>query len=118
MTCNILGTVYTVEYLAYKDDPLFEKRGIVGYQDSIAKRLVVCLASSHPEYEDETEETQRQVERETLRHEIVHAFLEESGLSASAASSMGPWSKNEEMVDWIALQAPKMLKAFEETGCL
>lgn len=118
MICNVLGTAYTVEYLDYKADPLFEQKGIIGYQNALDKRLVVCRMASHPEYADESEANRRQTERETLRHEIVHAFLCESGLADSAASSLGPWPKNEEMVDWIALQGPKMLRAFEETGCL
>ena len=48
-----------------------------------------------------------------LRHEIVHAFLYESGLDVSSE-----WARNEEIVDWIALQTPKLQKAFEEAGCL
>lgn len=28
------------------------------------------------------------------------------------------WAKNEEIVDWIALQFPKLLKAFKEADCI
>ena len=45
-----------------------------------------------------------------IRHELIHAFLFESGLDAAS------WAMNEEMVDWFALQAPKLMKAFEEAG--
>lgn len=47
----------------------------------------------------------------TLRHEIIHAFLFESGL---AYNSKDNWALNEEMVDWIAIQFPKLLKAFRD----
>ena len=57
-------------------------------------------------------------EEETLRHEIVHAFLNESGLMDSTFAYDGGWSKNEEMVDWLAIQIPKIHKVFEEAGCL
>ena len=52
-----------------------------------------------------------------LRHEIIHAYLEESGLSAN--SNMIPaWAQNEEMVDWLAIQSSKIFATFQEVGCL
>jgi hypothetical protein len=56
-------------------------------------------------------------ERETIRHEIVHAFLNESGLGWNALPNERAWAKNEEMVDWIAIQFPKIAKVFRELGC-
>ena len=47
------------------------------------------------------------------RHEIIHAFLFESGLAENSA-----WAQNEEMVDFFAIQFPKLLKAFETAGAL
>lgn len=47
------------------------------------------------------------------RHELVHAFLYESGLDGCS-----DWATNEEIVDWIALQFPKMLKAFQQAECI
>ena len=52
-----------------------------------------------------------------MRHEITHAFLNESGLDANA-SDTDCWAKNEEMVDWFAIQSPKIYKAFNEVGAL
>ena len=54
----------------------------------------------------------------TLRHEITHAFLNESGLQNDTSVPGSGWATNEEMVDWIAIQFPKMKKAFEEADCL
>jgi len=48
-----------------------------------------------------------------IRHELIHAFLFKSGLDACAE-----WARNEEMVDWLAIQFPKLMKAFQEADCL
>ena len=53
--------------------------------------------------------------RQILRHEIVHAHLHESGLHDN---SIDGWAVNEEMVDWIAIQLPKMVTAMEEVLAL
>lgn len=54
--------------------------------------------------------------KKVCRHEIVHAFLFESGLAESSGGTKH-WALNEEMVDWIARQFPKMQKVFKELGC-
>ena len=51
-----------------------------------------------------------------LRHEIIHSYLEESGLAASSNMSSA-WAHNEEMVDWLAIQSPKIFVTFQEVGC-
>ncbi len=50
--------------------------------------------------------------RKVLRHEIIHAFLYECGLAHN-----NDWATNEEMVDFFAMQIPKLIKIFEEAGC-
>jgi hypothetical protein len=55
-------------------------------------------------------------EKTTLRHEIIHAFIAESGLRGSSLD-VSHWALNEEMVDWFALQLPKMLSVFELLDC-
>ena len=50
--------------------------------------------------------------------EVCFAFFNESGLASSSFGIEGPWAKNEEMVDWIALQGPKIYKVWEEAGAL
>ena len=48
-----------------------------------------------------------------MRHEIIHAFLCESGLAENS-----DWATNEELVDWIAIQAPKLIKAWKDADAL
>ena len=55
-------------------------------------------------------------QKKVLRHEIVHAFLYESGLWQNAFGSKC-WAKNEEMIDWMAIQMPKIHRAYEEARC-
>lgn len=118
MNVNILGTEYTIEKKNYVDEPDFKARSIDGYCDSITKEIVVCDMVTYPGWENEKSSRIALVEKETLRHEIVHAFLNESGLQESASQHTGAWAKHEEMIDWIAIQFPKILKAFESVGAL
>lgn len=48
-----------------------------------------------------------------IRHELIHAFLFESGLAENSS-----WAQNEEMVDWFARQFPKLLKVFNELDAI
>ena len=50
--------------------------------------------------------------KKVLCHELVHAFLFESGLGGES------WANNEELVDWIAFQFPKMLEAMKNANAL
>lgn len=49
----------------------------------------------------------------TLRHELVHAFIEESGLATQVS-----WARNESLVDWLALQIPKISDTCNKLGLL
>ena len=118
MTVSILGTEYSIIKKQYEDEPLFKKRGIDGYCDSFEKQIVYCDMTTCPGWEDETQQSVAIAEKETIRHEIVHAFLDESGLSASALRLNDAWSKNEEMVDWFALQGVKIYEAWKEAKAL
>ena len=74
--------------------------------------------STYKDWEHEEAESIEQAEKSTLRHEITHAFFNESGLMDSTFAYDGAWSKIEEMIDWLAIQIPKIYQAFAEAGCL
>lgn len=116
MNITVLGTEYEVKKESYEKEELFRKRNIDGYCDDIEKTIVVCDMKTHPVFKSEKETYCAEVERQVMRHEIIHAFLSESGLQE--CTSGGAWSKNEAMVDWIALQFPKILAAFKAARCL
>jgi Zn-dependent peptidase ImmA (M78 family) len=98
---NVLGTDYLISYSTQDKDP--ELKNLSGYCITSQKKIVVEEKKGDP-----------YTEKWVLRHEIIHAFLHESGLEKEVQ-----WADSEEtIVDWIALQFPKMLKAFEETKAL
>lgn len=115
---NVLGTEYTIIVRRYDEDAAFESESISGYCEWHTKRIVVCDMATYKGWEDESREVIETEQQATLRHEIVHAFLNESGLCDNAFSSPKAWAKNEEMVDWFALQGPKIYRAWEEAGAV
>lgn len=108
-TVNILGTEYTLELLSREQDKFLKDRD--GYCDKTSKRMVVCLP-------DETNELDNYdvYLKTVIRHEIVHAFLFESGLHENFSHPQ--FGHEETMIDWIAVQFLKLQKAFEEADCL
>ena len=106
-TINILGTDVSVEFRKEADDEKLED--VLGYYDTSENLIVVKI----PEVEKHSVGNPEAAQKKTLRHEIIHAFLHESGLYWSSAP-VDAWATNEEMVDWFAIQAPKIFKVFKE----
>lgn len=107
MKVNVLGTEYNlIESNEANDERL---NGRDGYCDTSTKECVVDeMQGTEPGMKKNLPEYKNAVKR----HELIHAFLFESGLDICS------WAENEELVDWIAIQFPKMLKAFIEAGCV
>lgn len=113
---KILGTEYKIEKHRYDDDA--EMDGLCGYCRYLIPEIVICDLTTHPSIgKDTKKEAIEAIEKETLRHEIIHAFLNESGIGENSfASTDIPWSRNEEMIDWIALQFHKIEAVYDELG--
>lgn len=108
-TVSILGVKYTIKEQSEVDNELL--KGCDGYCDWTTKEIVV---------EREMVGTLGDMEayiRKVLRHEIVHAFLLESGLHECSGET-GAWASNEAMVDWISRQGEKIYAAWREAGAL
>ncbi len=118
MKINVLGTLYTIITKKYGEDGAFERRSIAGYCDGYQKQIVICDMLTYKGWENEPQKTAALSQEQTLRHEIVHAFFNESGIMDSGLSYDGSWTQNEELVDWIALQGPKIYKAWQEAGAV
>lgn len=116
MTVNILGTEYAIifkndeEVCADMDVNIGE---CGGYCSAAAKEIIVANLNRCDDSDSEKDE----LKRCNLRHEIVHAFFNESGLQSNA-NAVDCWARNEEMVDWIAIQGPKIWKAWQEAGAV
>lgn len=111
---NILGTDYRVIFKNREDDKKLVN--LNGYMDPTTKEIIVSTMKN--ETEDEMAVgNMESVRRTTLRHEIIHAFFYESGLWSDSAT-VEAWGTSEEITDWIALQVPKMIRAFLQVGAL
>lgn len=111
----VLGTRYSIDIKSKdQDDELTNKFAYIYYS---AKQIVLQnLVEAWPK--DPVKFSALKM-RESLRHEIIHAFLYESGLHDSTIRVAGDgWATNEEMVDWLAIQSPKIFKAMKEAKCL
>lgn len=104
---NVLGTEYTLAESNESTDCRLVDHD--GFCDTSTKECVIDeMKDASPDMKRNLPEYKKSVKR----HELIHAFLYESGLDVSS------WAQNEEMVDWIAIQFPKLLKAFEEADAL
>lgn len=113
---NVLGTEYAIVFK--NDEEVCKDMGVPvgecgGYCNAYNHSIVIARLDKC-EDGDIARET---LQKENMRHEITHAFLNESGLSANA-NGTECWAKNEEMVDWFAIQSPKIYKVFEELDIL
>ena len=102
---NILGTEYKIVMVPFLND-----RG--GETDFYTKTIKISELEGIPE--SELTENKQEFQKHVLRHELIHAFLFESGLDANS-HSMEAWASNEEMIDWIAIQMPKIMAVYTET---
>ena len=103
---SILGTPYTIEESNKDNNPKLEDS--MGICEPYSKHIVIddFVESSKDTMQcDNIEECQKKV----VRHEVIHAFLVESGLMECS-----PWADNEEMVDFFALQFPKIADVFRQ----
>ena len=101
---NILGTEYTIEIV--EPDEEMQKNDLVGLCVGYDKIIKLVNFSKMDSFKNSSET------------EIVHAFFNESGLKDSANVYDGPWCKNEELVDWLAIQGPKIIRAWKEADCI
>lgn len=109
-TVNILGTEYKIKYVLAE-----ELEGLCGTTDYYTKEI--CISKMNDSEELLHTDNIQGFIKAVLRHEIVHAFLYESGLDMQSGECES-WANNETMIDWIALQTPKMFKVFQEVKAL
>ena len=110
MKINILGTEYEIvidapnEMLPPDSD---------GAMDHSIKRIAVAKFVPDERSIQDLDAYRKKV----LRHEIVHAFLYESGCWNNSGASEA-WGQDETITDWFAIQGPKIFRAFQEADCL
>ena len=104
-TVNILGTEYTIEPRELKDED------IDGFTDNTSKLIVIRTDNVNKVGNFEN------LQKKQLRHEIIHAFMSESGLQCNW-QHIEQFGHDETTVDWFAIQSPKIFKVFQELDIL
>ena len=98
---NILGVDYEVIKTTDKEEQfLVDSNGVCDvYDKKIYLEKEIGIERNTTKGIDE-------FQKKVYRHEIIHAFFHESGIRK--------YTEDEELVDWIALQYPKLEKIFNE----
>lgn len=110
MKINILGSEWDVEYRNADIDPILQDEN-GGYTDPSINLIVISNKGK-----DDNVVDFGKIQKRYLRHEIIHAFLFESGLGFNLEHC--EFGHEETMIDWIAIQFPKILEVFKEADCL
>lgn len=106
MKINVLGTEYDVELLDERDETM-KVVNADGYTDFSTKEIKIL----HQKYEIGDRKDIKKYQSNVLRHELIHAFLFESGIE------FGMQFHSEACVDFFAIQFQKIMKMFEEAKC-
>lgn len=100
MKVSILGTEYTIKHQTPEENPkLINANGICEFW---SKEIIVDTKEPSAETFNNLDAFNRKV----LRHEIIHAFFGESGLDE--------YMRDEELVNWIAMQFDKIAEVFKK----
>jgi hypothetical protein len=104
---NVLGTEYKILIKNENEDE--KLKNYDGYCDSTINTIIVAELK----YDLNTVANLEEYKSEVIRHELIHAFLDQSGLKCCS-----DWARNEEMVDFFAIQIPKIVKAMNELSII
>lgn len=110
MKINVLGSEYRV--IICHDGEEKRLADCDGFCDETTREIFVENYESFNGDLHSKQNLAAQIQK-NIRHELIHAFLFESGLAENS-----PWAQDEELVDWIAIQGPKLCKAWKEAGAL
>ncbi len=102
---DVLGTEYTITETDSQTEPRL--CDCDGFCDKTSKEIAVTVKP-----EDSNLADWQWYRNKVLRHEIIHAFFIESGLQENFENK--PWGIMESLVDWFAIQFPKIRKVFDE----
>lgn len=104
MKIDILGTSY--EIIRQTEEENQKLKDANGLCEIYSKKIVLREINEDDPNNYENIEAWK---NKTFRHEIIHAFFAESGLRNNCS-----FAEDEELVDWIAIQFPKILQVFEK----
>ena len=108
---NILGTEWKLRVCKSTDEPGLKNAD--GLTDRSSKTMYV---RGDQDGVDNPLENYAAYQKEVKRHEIIHAFMYESGLGNETYHP--EYGHDEQQVSWMALQFPKLLKIFEQADAI
>lgn len=111
ISVNILGTEYTLHICPDSKDKRFEQLNCDGFCDYSTKELFVSNFTDNLINREISVSNPRYIIQNAIRHEMVHAFLFESGLGSDWEHKT--FGQEETTVDWIAKQLEKMHEAYQ-----
>jgi hypothetical protein len=106
---NILGTEYKIMFRKINEDNILKKAD--GYIDKTVKKIIIADKEDDSDLEDF-----QAYQNKVIRHEITHAFFLESGLGENFENC--EYGISETIIDWFAIQSPKIFKVFQELDIL
>ena len=109
-TIDVLGTLYTIHF-DVPEEKMPEASD--GCMDQSIHTIKIAKLESNRNSLTDIDAYRKKV----LRHEIIHAFFYESGLWNNSGF-VDSWGQDETITDWIAIQSPKLFRAFKEADCL
>lgn len=109
---NILGTDYEI----YMNVPTTADKTLErceGYCDKTTKRLVIGKLGNECNLGEPMEYI-----KYVVRHEVIHAFLFESGIGGDTVWDIDGQEHPEHMVEWFGMQFPKIAAVYETLGVM
>ena len=101
---NILGAEWRIYSATEEEEPRLENKN--GFTDWTAK--LICMERK-PQGDIGSMETYM---NKVIRHELIHAFMDESGFQDCFEHH--DYGQEETVVDWFAIQMPKIMKLADD----
>lgn len=111
-TFDVLGSEWRLFIGDSAEFPYLEDMD--GYTDKTERFIVVSKPGEDCQLAD-----YQWYQKKIIRHEVIHAFLFESGLHENMSPGISQSGGHPELlVDWVAVQFPKILKVYQELDVL
>lgn len=107
---NILGSEWTIKLV--EDDELSKYPALIDYEGFADRSIRTIIVDNSNINSNKAQKDITIYRNKVLRHEIIHAFLMESGIGACYHTDK--WGHDEIMIDWLAIQFSKIQKVFKE----
>lgn len=106
---NILGQDYKIKFCNEEEFPKLNLLDANGLAELYSKEIIINSGIQNGG-NDKVLDNISSYENKVIRHEIIHCFFHEAGLTE--------YCYDEQLVEWLAIQLPKMAKSMNDIGVL